>query len=120
VALLRICNGCFRPFDPGEMKRGRCIPCGKEYEREKSRRRRARLGTTSARGYGGDYQRLRAIAIQRQPWCSQCGATQNLTADHIVARADGGANVLSNLRVLCLSCNSARSGARRRDTAASS
>jgi 5-methylcytosine-specific restriction enzyme A len=116
MALLRICNGCYRPFDPGEMKRGRCIPCGKEYEREKSRRRRARQGTTSQRGYGTAWQSLVRAAIAAHPYCADCGSTENLTGDHIRPLSRGGANMLTNVRVLCRSCNSARGN---RDASAS-
>jgi len=37
--------------------------------------------------------------------CSQCGATENLTIDHIIPISKDGTNDLDNLQVLCLSCN---------------
>jgi 5-methylcytosine-specific restriction endonuclease McrA len=67
----------------------------------------ARL-TTTQRGYGADHQRMAKLAIRAQPWCSYCGATSDLTADHIVPRSRGGLNVLSNYRVLCRRCNSSK------------
>jgi 5-methylcytosine-specific restriction endonuclease McrA len=99
----RLCRHCgsFVSEDEGLFH----VECGKRYEREKSRRRRARKGTTSQRGYGSDHQRLRALAITQQPWCSECGSTDNLEADHIVPLNRGGANVLSNYRVLCKAHN---------------
>ena len=42
---------------------------------------------------------------------TDCGTTQDLTADHIVPRSRGGQNVLSNYAVRCRRCNSRR-GAR--------
>jgi 5-methylcytosine-specific restriction endonuclease McrA len=85
----------------------RCLRC----------RRRTRHGsycercaTTTARGYGTIHQRRAREAIAAQPWCSNCGATTNLTADHIVPIARGG-DPLGPLRILCRSCNSRR-GAR--------
>lgn len=38
--------------------------------------------------------------------CRHCGTTKNLSVDHIVAIVNGGRNVLSNLQILCRSCNS--------------
>jgi 5-methylcytosine-specific restriction endonuclease McrA len=49
-------------------------------------------------------------AIAQQPWCSLCGAADDLTADHVVPLAVGG-DPLGRLRVLCRRCNSGR-GAR--------
>lgn len=43
--------------------------------------------------------------------CVRCGTTERLTIDHVVPIALGGDNDLSNLQVLCLSCNT-RKGAR--------
>ena len=67
-----------------------------------------RPGTRQQRGYTEQYLRVRSRLIQRQPWCFACGSTHDLTADHIVPLARGGTNALSNLRVLCRSCNSSR------------
>jgi 5-methylcytosine-specific restriction endonuclease McrA len=40
--------------------------------------------------------------------CVNCGTTDLLTIDHIIARARGGSNDLDNLQVLCRSCNSSK------------
>lgn len=40
--------------------------------------------------------------------CVRCGATEDLTVDHIFPRSIGGTHALANLRTLCRSCNSAR------------
>jgi 5-methylcytosine-specific restriction endonuclease McrA len=45
--------------------------------------------------------------IAAHPWCSNCGATSDLTADHVTPLARGG-HPLGPLRVLCRSCNSSR------------
>jgi 5-methylcytosine-specific restriction endonuclease McrA len=42
--------------------------------------------------------------------CAQCGQPQSAAgcqADHIVAQADGGSDELSNLQILCATCNTA-------------
>lgn len=38
--------------------------------------------------------------------CCQCGVTEGLTIDHIIAVHRGGNNVDDNLQTLCRSCNS--------------
>lgn len=37
--------------------------------------------------------------------CVECGATENLTVDHIMPLVKGGSNELDNLQTLCLPCN---------------
>ena len=60
--------------------------------------------------YNSTRKRARARAtIAASPRCENCGATTDLTADHLIPVIDGGAG--GPLRVLCRSCNSAR-GAR--------
>lgn len=44
--------------------------------------------------------------------CRWCGATENLTIDHIHPVSYGGTNALGNLQVLCASCNSWKSDRR--------
>jgi 5-methylcytosine-specific restriction endonuclease McrA len=38
-------------------------------------------------------------------YCEYCGATENLTMDHIIPIARGGQHTLSNLTVACQKCN---------------
>lgn len=40
--------------------------------------------------------------------CVRCGATQDLTLDHIHPWSKGGPDTFENLRVLCRSCNSSK------------
>jgi len=37
--------------------------------------------------------------------CVKCDATEDLTVDHIKARANGGADDMQNLQTLCRTCN---------------
>lgn len=54
--------------------------------------------------------RQKAKARARLPQvCAHCGAEQNLTLDHQLARAQGGTNHISNLQMLCAKCNGAKS-----------
>jgi 5-methylcytosine-specific restriction endonuclease McrA len=66
-----------------------------------------RRGSTAERGYGSAHQRRARQAIAAQPWCTECGRTTDLTADHVLPLALGG-HPLGELRVLCRSCNSRR------------
>jgi len=97
---LRTCAGCFRNFRPEELSNGRCPPCSRAKERAR--------GTRTSRGYDNDWLRLSANAIAQHPYCSNCGSTEDLTADHIVPKARRGRNVLSNVQVLCRSCNASK------------
>ena len=72
-----------------------------QYERE----RRHRRGSTAQGGYGRAWQELRKAQLARQPYCADCGATADLTVDHIVPLARGGRGELSNLQTLCRRCN---------------
>jgi 5-methylcytosine-specific restriction endonuclease McrA len=41
--------------------------------------------------------------IAAHPYCADCGATEDLTVDHLIPLAHGGGE---ERRVLCRSCNS--------------
>ncbi len=56
-------------------------------------------------GWDNDWLRLVKAAISAQPWCSHCGATADLTGDHIHPLSHGGLSVAENIQVLCRSCN---------------
>lgn len=68
--------------------------------------------------------RLTAQVFERDgKVCAACGATENLTLDHIEPLAAGGTNDLENLQVLCQPCNSrkgtTKSGSTSKGTTAS-
>ena len=56
------------------------------------------------------WRRLRQTVINRDQCCQMCGSEDRLTVDHIVPRVLGGDDSLSNLQVLCGSCNSSKGG----------
>lgn len=70
--------------------------------------------TACRRGYDRRWRALAAEAIARQPWCSVCGATTDLTGDHIIPVSRGGLTTRANVQVLCRSCNSIKSARVRR------
>ena len=86
---------CLTPDCPEVQEAARCTRHTREVDGVRVRRR----GTL----YQGDYPRRRAACIREQPWCTFCGSTRRLTADHVRA-----GDPSSPLRTLCLSCNSRR------------
>lgn len=56
----------------------------------------------------GPSAELRAAILRRDGKCLECGATGDLTLDHIVPRALGGTDDEKNLQTLCRRCNSAK------------
>lgn len=86
------------------------------YRREtKPDRRRVRLSPKEL-GYDFQWQKLSARARALQPWCSDCGETENLTADHLPVaweRKEQGKTIrLQDVDVVCGPCNSKRGSSR--------
>ena len=52
--------------------------------------------------------------INNNKKCSHCGVTERLEVDHILATSEGGKTELSNLQVLCRSCNASKGGINRK------
>ena len=61
------------------------------------------------RGYDEAWRRLSARARRMQPWCSDCGRTDDLTTDHLPSawerKAQGKPIRLEDVDVLCRPCN---------------
>jgi 5-methylcytosine-specific restriction endonuclease McrA len=56
------------------------------------------------------WRKIRQEVINRDGCCQMCGTEERLTVDHIVPRILGGTDSMSNLQVLCGSCNSSKGG----------
>jgi 5-methylcytosine-specific restriction endonuclease McrA len=102
VTLAYLCPGCGYPHD----RRGHCAVCRRKRERVR--------GSSDQRGLGAEHRRIRQQVLAEEKSCWICGghgtADDPLTADHVVARADGGRNVRANYRAAHASCNSRRGG----------
>jgi len=98
-----------------------CLVCG-----EVSEGRRCPAHTPSAtalrrssaqeRGYDAEWQRLSRRARRLQPWCSDCGTEEGLTADHLPSawdrKARGLVLRLEDVDVVCGPCNVRRGSSR--------
>lgn len=70
--------------------RTRCLDCTRAHDR-------TRRPSKEARGYGREWQAYSKKRRIEQPWCSDCGATTDLTTDH---------GVMGD--VVCRACNARR------------
>jgi 5-methylcytosine-specific restriction endonuclease McrA len=97
-------HGLYEPGNP-PVPGGRCPECRREHNQATSRRR----GSSTRRGYDTHWQALARRALTLHPVCSThgCGATHDMTVDHInpATRGQGGLT-LADVQVLCRSCNS--------------
>lgn len=64
--------------------------------------------STSGGGRKAFWRQLRAEVLARDPMCRDCGRAPSKHADHVIAKRDGGADHVSNLRGVCHSCHSAK------------
>jgi hypothetical protein len=66
---------------------GRIIPATDKRCAEHARPGNSSTATTTERGYGAAHQRRAKAAIAAHPWCEECGATEDLTAHHVIPLA---------------------------------
>lgn len=96
-----------------------CVTCGELSDQphciEHRLQRSPKPGATEL-GYDYAWQKLSARARKLQPFCEDCGATDDLTADHSVEawkrKAAGKVIRLRDISVVCRRCNSERGAAR--------
>ncbi|MCP5017615.1 MAG: HNH endonuclease [Ketobacter sp.] len=76
--------------------------------------------TSTERGYGTAWRRLRQIVIRRdQGLCQECQRQGRVTAgnevDHVTSKARGGTDALDNLQLLCNPCHKAKTARERNE-----
>jgi 5-methylcytosine-specific restriction enzyme A len=75
------------------------------------------VGSSTVRGYGWRWQKLRDQVLREEPLCRAClghGRTAAATdVDHVVPKARGGTDARSNLQGLCSPCHKAKTVADR-------
>jgi len=99
VSNLRVCLDC------GQVAEGsRCPPCQAARDQRVSIQR----GGANVRGYGRAWEKQSARVRREHPCCAVCGTTDDLTGDHVIAKANGGTDDLDNLGTLCRTHNGAK------------
>lgn len=73
--------------------------------REAADRRR---GSSTARGYGRQWRKLRDTKLAADPVCEACQEALANEVDHRTPKAAGGTDAWSNLQSLCKPCHSAK------------
>lgn len=67
--------------------------------------------TRQQRGYGREWEKLRAVVLRAEPLCRPCRAmhpprtTIATAVDHILSKAKGGTDDLANLQPICRPCH---------------
>lgn len=92
-------TGCSYPGCPElAVRHGRCA----QHQRERPPRPSDLRPSSTARGYGYRWQKLRAAYLKQYPWCVWPGCTRRATdVDHIIPKRDGGGDDWDNLQPLC-------------------
>lgn len=95
-----------------------CLVCGEVSDENRCAQHGAKANapTKGERGYDWPWERLSKRARRLQPFCSDCGAVENLQADHSPAawrrKAQGLSIRLQDIDVVCGPCNLDRGAAR--------
>lgn len=96
-----------------------CLVCDELSEQSRCEEHRLKNGkkkSATKRGYDFAWERLSKRARRLQPFCSWCYSTEDLTTDHSPEawdRMERGLPIrLSDVDVLCRSCNAKKGAAR--------
>lgn len=104
-------SACRRSGCAGIVHGGVCDACG-PLRRQRQVDYDQRRGTRQQRGYGSEWQRIRAAFLLAHPLCADCEEQGRTTAanevHHVVALRNGGTHDEVNLRALCKPCHSTR------------
>jgi len=96
-----------------------CVVCGEPSAKSRcpSHRPKDRKPSRQQRGYDAAWQELSRRARRLQPWCTDCGSTEDLQLDHLPSaweRKAAGKTIRlgTDTEVVCGSCNRGRGKAR--------
>lgn len=94
-----------------------CVVCGELAESNRCSEHQLKPSRNfREKGYDAAWDRLSRKARKLQPFCADCGATDNLEADHLPSawhRREQGLKVrLQDVEVVCGPCNRRRGSAR--------
>lgn len=98
-----------------------CIECGEPSTSTRCPEHRKQhwnklAGSSRARGYDATWDKISERARRLQPWCSDCGAMEELQADHLPSawkrKAAGKPIRLADDDVVCPACNTRRGSSR--------
>lgn len=105
---MKICLNCGEPSEQNY--------CAEHLVETRKAQRSKKTGSASARGYDARWARLSRKARKLQPFCTDCGATEDLQLDHSPEAWEryysGKVIRLCDTTVLCGPCNRARGQAR--------
>lgn len=107
----RALRPCSAPGCPELVRDGRYC---KLHTRQEQRRYDKQRGTSTQRGYGANWRRLRKMKLSRNPICEDPFGLhkeydeliQANEVDHIIPKKHGGESEMNNLQSLCKSCHS--------------
>lgn len=82
-------------------------------------KREDRPGSTTSRGYGSAWVKLRARVMKRDGYlCQACAKAGRVTeateVDHIVPKSRGGTDAGTNLQALCVPCHATKTATERK------
>ena len=114
MPLPTVCPSCGAVFTRDDGRAAACPECQPNRHRPGPDDRLR--GSATSRGYGKAWQRLSRRARRLQPYCTDCGSPDDLTADHSPeawqAHEDGRPITLDMIDVVCRRCNGSRGAAR--------
>jgi len=102
---LRVLPGpCRQPGCPAVVRTAYCERHQKEFYRRQDRDRPSSTG----RGYGHAWRKIRAAFLAAHPICGTCQQAPATEVHHIRPRRHGGTDDWTNLRAQCRRCHSTR------------
>ncbi len=99
---------CATPGCPALVPKGRCAT----HQRARYAEQDAQRGTSTERGYGVLWRRIRAQVLSEEPLCRACAfegfVTRADEVDHALPKALGGTDARENLQALCAHHNASK------------